>query len=148
MASTCDLPPKKPAAVVRSGRTAKQSAPASVSTANTSCSTQNVQVRIDVKPVEAKTLPMRIPRPQAAPVYTVKPKRPFSLGVLLGSTPTQHEVGETQCDFARNQCKVDIERKRVVDFGFLGSYSFSSGLQLGVLGTAQGNVYGIIGFNF
>lgn len=142
----CELPPKKPA--VHS--TVKKS-PAKPSTTNAesasnaeSCSSQSItintapttQTRYVLRNVPGKTR------------YVLKPRKPFTLFVLVGSSPTQHQTGETQCDFSKNQCKVDVTTKRVLDLGLGANYTFDSGLQLGAIGTAQGNFYGTIGFNF
>ena len=134
----CELPPKKPA--VHS--TVKKTTPAT--TTSESCASQSITINT-TPATETRYVIRNVP---GKTQYVVKPRKPLSLFVLVGSSPTKHSIGKTQCDFARNRCKVDVTTKRVLDIGLGGSYTFDSGLQLGAIGTAQGNFYGTIGFNF
>ena len=163
MTHTCDLPPRKPAIISHmKKKPALAPAPAAVATCNLTAvapaspvipatpASQNVNVHthINIKAVPSRNAVLRTSRPANSVVYRVKPRKPFYLGLVIGSTPTQHKVGTTDCNFSISQCKVEVSRKRVIDFGQSGSYSFSSGLQIGAVGTAQGNFYASVGFNF
>jgi hypothetical protein len=151
---TCELPPKKPVvhSVAKKSIAAKPSGiqEARSESSSESCSNQSITINtVPAMPtapvVQTKYVIRNVP---GKTQYVVKPRKPFTLFVLVGSTPTKHKVGETHCDFAKNQCKVDVTTKRVLDLGLGGSYTFNSGLQLGAIGTGQGNFFGTIGFNF
>jgi hypothetical protein len=169
--TTCNLPPpppKKPAPCYARASTKKPPPPPCPVVIPTSQdmpklqgnvthesqdSSQHTQtVVIQVQP-PAQLTPRQERRPVWGPGGTTKWRRTaqrtrYNLGILAGMSPTQHTVSATSCDVSKQQCQVDVKRKYVADFGVQATAVLSSGLQLGAQATAQGSIYGIIGFSF
>lgn len=112
--------------------------------------TQTIEVKVyNVTPDQEAYRLSRVVVPDSTR-YSLKaaPAKQYHVFMLAGVSPTAYKVSDNICNPKTLTCTVTVERKSVFDIGGGASYTTTSGTSLGIIGTAQGNIYGTFGFSF